>query len=108
MRNLAIALSMMLVLQAQSSQRQSAEERGTVEGTITRSGTPDPVAGAQIRLTSPAVLQRLVDLLSVQGVTIALRPNGVADDAYVQRGRAIHVAQGATTSMDIAALSPDN
>src|SRR4030095_1238337 len=85
MRNLAIAVSMMLVLQAQSSQRQSAEERGTVEGTITRSGTADPVTGAQVRLTSPAVLQRLVDLLSVQGVTVALPPNGVADDAYVQR-----------------------
>ena len=73
---------------------QTPQDRGIVQGTITRSGTGDPIAGAQVRLTDPAVLQSLVDSFSSQGIAIALPPLGIADDAYMQRLMDIAASRG--------------
>lgn len=77
MKRLVVALSVMLavsgfLLQASSSQRQSSGERGTVQGTITRSGSDDPVVGAQVRLTesqSTLTAPRQTTTSKLSGVT---------------------------------------
>jgi hypothetical protein len=78
-------LAICILLLAIQNPVRPADEKGTVQGTVTRLGSGDPIIGAQIRLSDPVALQKLIEAFARGGVNIAPPPNGLADAGFVQR-----------------------
>jgi hypothetical protein len=75
---------------------------GTIQGTVTKSGSGDPIAGAQISLGGGAAgaqaMQNLLRFAATQGLVIPTPPAGTSDDQIMQSLADVAMARGVPIS----------
>jgi hypothetical protein len=107
MRRLIILSSLVLSIWipktiGQARQAASVVPSGTIQGSVTKSGSGDPIAGAQISLAGGAAgaqaMQNLLRFAATQGLVIPAPPPGTTDDQVMQSLADVAMARGVPIS----------
>src|SRR5688572_626012 len=99
---LAALLSLLTVHPAFHAQNPPVPEIGTIQGTVTRAGTTEPLSGAQVTLQGgagdPQALQVLLNTAASQGIVVKPAP-GASTSEIIQALADAAVARGFPLSM---------
>lgn len=86
----------------QAQQASPVVPSGTIQGSVTKSGSGDPIAGAQISLAGGAAgaqaMQNLLRFAATQGLVIPAPPPGTTDDQVMQSLADVAMARGVPIS----------
>ena len=114
---LAALLSLLLVQRAFHAQNAPAPEIGTVQGTVTRAGTTEPLSGAQVTLqggaADPQAMQVLLNTAASQGIVVKTAPGASTSDiiqaladAAVARGFPLSTANPQSQLASLSGKTP--